>query len=88
MLKDNINSEDKDEDTQQEDDLAQGFAKDDKIELEDNNINNLSGEDEDDTYTSNSCKLSLSKVIIFWLFLFVEIGWSLTTNIKHKSSQK
>ena len=64
ILKDNVNSEDMDEDTQKEDYVAQGFSKDDKIELEDNNVNNLSGEDKDDPCTSNSCKLSLSKVRI------------------------
>ncbi|PLW53304.1 hypothetical protein PCANC_06167 [Puccinia coronata f. sp. avenae] len=48
MLKDNVNSDDEGEDSQEEDDLAQGFAKDDNIELEDNNVNDLSGEDEGD----------------------------------------
>ncbi|PLW10986.1 hypothetical protein PCANC_24202 [Puccinia coronata f. sp. avenae] len=61
MLKDNVDSDDKGEDSQEEDDLAQGFAEDDNIELEDNDVNNLSGEDEGDPYTSDSCKLSLSK---------------------------
>jgi hypothetical protein len=42
----------------------------------------LSGEDEGDPYTSDSCKLSLSKVSISWLVFFL-IGWSLITNIKH-----
>ncbi|PLW14245.1 hypothetical protein PCANC_14492 [Puccinia coronata f. sp. avenae] len=48
MLKDNVDSDDKGEDSQEEDDLAQGFAEDDNIELEDNNVNDLSGEDEGD----------------------------------------
>ncbi|PLW22278.1 hypothetical protein PCASD_17003 [Puccinia coronata f. sp. avenae] len=61
MLKDNVDSDDKGEDSQEEDDLAQGFAKDDDIELEDNDVNDLSGEDEGHPYTSDSCKLSLSK---------------------------
>ncbi|PLW36682.1 hypothetical protein PCANC_20343 [Puccinia coronata f. sp. avenae] len=61
MLKDNVDSDDEGEDSQEEDDLAQGFAKDDNIELEDNDVNGSSGEDEGDPYTSDSCKLSLSK---------------------------
>ncbi|PLW15837.1 hypothetical protein PCASD_23689 [Puccinia coronata f. sp. avenae] len=64
MLKDNVDSDDEGEDSQEEDDLAQGFAKEDNIELEleDNDVNGSSGEDEGDPYTSDSCKLSLSKL--------------------------
>ena len=43
-------------------DLAEGLAEDDKIELGDNNVNDLSGKDEINTYTSESCKVTFAKV--------------------------
>lgn len=57
------NEDDKDSNLSLKDaDLVGGLINDDEIELKNEDFNEMCDEDEDDWYTSKSCKESLSKV--------------------------
>ncbi|KAA1104507.1 hypothetical protein PGT21_025403 [Puccinia graminis f. sp. tritici] len=55
-------NEDDDEETDDDAPLASNLIGDDEVELEDDDLNDLSDEGEEDQYTTQSCKESLSKV--------------------------
>ncbi|KAA1137392.1 hypothetical protein PGTUg99_004302 [Puccinia graminis f. sp. tritici] len=55
------NNEDDDEETDDDAPLASNLIGDDEVELEDDDLNDLSDEGEEDQYTTQSCKESLSK---------------------------
>ncbi|KAA1109566.1 hypothetical protein PGTUg99_021926 [Puccinia graminis f. sp. tritici] len=54
-------NEDDDEETDDDAPLASNLIGDDEVELEDDDLNDLSDEGEEDQYTTQSCKESLSK---------------------------
>ncbi|PLW23862.1 hypothetical protein PCASD_13710 [Puccinia coronata f. sp. avenae] len=60
MSKSNYNNEE-DSDAALGEDLNEGLADNDEMELEGNDFNNLSGKDESDLYTSALCKVTLAK---------------------------
>jgi hypothetical protein len=69
-----LDNNEEDSDANLGEDLNEGLADDNKMERKGNDVNDLSGEDESDLYTSASCKVTLAKVSKHLsCFLYTEI---------------